>query len=497
MTRYVMAVGIALLLFTGCDSSGGFTVYNPTNTGYNNFVEEPVHVYAERSNDGITEANTFYVSTEGDDAAEGTIGAPWKTIQAGVDRLGPGQKLYVRGGVYSEVVWMRKSGAAGLPIVLSAYPGEEAILDGTTIPRLDSNQFWGMISATGLDYIQIRGFKIRNAHMAGITVDNTDHVVIEDILTYNTLGSGIISYWGDDITVEHNEIILACNLNMFNGYTYPERLACIQECLTVAGDDVFSIAYNRVHHNGYAILFGGEGIDAKGGSCHGRIYKNIVYDLNKLGIYVDSYAYTNDIDVEANDVSRCLQWGICVAAEDGNITENIRVFNNVVYDNDRVGIGVENWGSNARHQIRNIHIYNNTLICNNPTVGRKDPWGCGIHIDAPDAVGIYVYNNLIAFNNNRQIDILSLSDSNPTPTNLVIENNLVLFDPQVDTFTNPGTGHLNEDPQFSDLASRDGRLSPASPALDAASRARLSPRFDFYGNPRASAGAFDIGAVEQ
>lgn len=365
-------------------------------------------------------------------------------------------------------------------------------------PQLPPDQFWGMINATGKEYIQIRGFTIRNARRAGITMDNTSHVAIEDNLTYNTLGSGIISYWGDDITAEYNEVILACNLNMYDDSGIPERLACIQECLTVAGADGFSIAYNSVHHNGYAIKMGGEGIDAKAGSCHGRIFRNKVHSLNKLGIYVDSYGNTRDIDVEANDVSDCWQWGICVAAEDAQITEDIRVFNNIVYDNDRVGIGVENWGQDATHRIKNIHIYNNTILCNNPSDRPEDPWGCGIHIDAPDAEDVYIYNNLIALNKNRQLDVLSFSGSNfPEPDNLVIDNNLIYYDPESDLFTSPGTGVTNQDPLFSNVESRDGRLSQLSPALAAASRSRRVPERDFYGNPRPSTGPFAIGAVEE
>ncbi|MBN1649543.1 MAG: right-handed parallel beta-helix repeat-containing protein [Spirochaetales bacterium] len=487
-----LSAALVLLLFS-CSVD---TVYNPENSGYDNFTEEPPHVFTERHNDGIADDDIFYVAVDGDDEAAGSIDAPWQTIQAGVNRIGPGQKLYVRGGVYPETVWVGHSGRENSPLIISAYPGEEAILDGTGIPRLADDQFWGMISATAQEYITIRGFKIRNAHMAGITVDNTDHVVIEDILTYNTLGSGIISYWGDDISIEYNEIILACNLNMWDGPDYPERIACIQECLTAAGADGFSVAFNHVHHNGYPIAFGGEGIDAKHGSAHGRIYRNTVNDLNKLGIYVDSYAYTHDIDVEANSVSRCWQWGICVAAEDEQLTEDIRVFNNIVFDNDRVGIGVENWGLDVIHRVKDIHIFNNTLFNNHPQPG-QDPWGCGIHIDAPDSENIYIYNNLIAFNLNRQLDVLGFSESDPTPLNLIIDNNLVFYDPETDEYTTPGDHPINADPLFADFDARDGRLLPGSPALNSADTSRLRPQYDFYGNPRPAAGPYAIGAVEE
>lgn len=110
MPKYLPVLILPLVLFVACDSSSDYTLYNPANTGYDNYAEEPVHVYAERANDGIAESDTFYVSADGDDGAAGSIDAPWRTIQTGIDRIGPGQKLYVRGGVYSGAVWFNASG---------------------------------------------------------------------------------------------------------------------------------------------------------------------------------------------------------------------------------------------------------------------------------------------------------------------------------------------------------------------------------------------------
>ena len=44
----------------------------------------------------------YYVATNGSDAAAGTLGAPFETIQHGVDLLGAGDTLHVRGGRYHE-----------------------------------------------------------------------------------------------------------------------------------------------------------------------------------------------------------------------------------------------------------------------------------------------------------------------------------------------------------------------------------------------------------
>ncbi|MBI2194488.1 MAG: hypothetical protein HYU36_21125 [Planctomycetes bacterium] len=66
----------------------------------------------------------------GDDAAAGTETAPWRTIQHALNRLQPGDTLYLRGGVYYENVQARLAGRPGKPITIGSFPGELAVLDG-------------------------------------------------------------------------------------------------------------------------------------------------------------------------------------------------------------------------------------------------------------------------------------------------------------------------------------------------------------------------------
>ena len=73
---------------------------------------------------------SYFVSPSGSDAATGTQGQPLATIQAAVNRLKPGDVLYVRGGEYHEAVTMGVSGTAAAPITIQAYPGECPILIG-------------------------------------------------------------------------------------------------------------------------------------------------------------------------------------------------------------------------------------------------------------------------------------------------------------------------------------------------------------------------------
>lgn len=75
-----------------------------------------------------------YVATTGDDAASGTSGTPWRTLQHAFESLRPGDTLYVRGGVYVEDVNIpgpaMHPGSPQHPIWVQAQGGEHVLLKG-------------------------------------------------------------------------------------------------------------------------------------------------------------------------------------------------------------------------------------------------------------------------------------------------------------------------------------------------------------------------------
>ena len=91
----------------------------------------PLHEIPEPSQRPVAEGATFFVDGEqGDDAADGTESAPWRTIQHALDRLTAGETLLIRGGRYFENLYCAMAGAADKPITVRGYPGETVILDG-------------------------------------------------------------------------------------------------------------------------------------------------------------------------------------------------------------------------------------------------------------------------------------------------------------------------------------------------------------------------------
>lgn len=83
---------------------------------------------------------TWWIATNGNDAAAGTSVAPLKTIQAGAVNAQPGDEIRVRPGIYYESVDAVRAGTAAAPIQLVAdAPG--VILDGSD-PAFLSRADW-------------------------------------------------------------------------------------------------------------------------------------------------------------------------------------------------------------------------------------------------------------------------------------------------------------------------------------------------------------------
>jgi hypothetical protein len=151
-----------------------------------------------------------YVSPRGSDANPGTLARPWRTIGKALEVLEPGQTAYLRAGEYAEaasgacsgsynaLTWAR-SGSAGKPMTLAAYPPERgrAIVRTQLKLRGEHLRLVGLVfdrnralstsdnGCTGAQNITIRGsdidlvgLDVRNANMSGVYMRESDHVSI-------------------------------------------------------------------------------------------------------------------------------------------------------------------------------------------------------------------------------------------------------------------------------------------------------------------------------
>jgi hypothetical protein len=422
-------------------------------------------------------ATTYYVDqTIGDDSHPGTEAEPWLTIQKAADTLGPGDTVLIKTGTYQERVIPQNSGSAGNYITYAAYPGHTVTVDGTGVSvSVDEGLFY----LSGKGYIKISGLRIINSSQAGILADGSSHhITIEKNYTYNTGSSGIGVWGSNNIIIDGNEVTSACSGGM-------------QESLTVAGTNTFEVKNNHVHNeiSGYDK----EGITVKDGSANGKVYGNRVHHTQAVGIYVDAWdKHTYNIEVFQNTVYDTANDGFTVASEMGGLLENIKIYNNIAYNNSFLGISLSRNGPVAFQPLRNIQVINNTLY-NNGLSG----WGGGISVGNSDVQNIVIRNNICSQNRSFQIAV----EASAPPNQLTIDHNLI------DGVVGEGEGgtrgndYVEGDPKFVNSAGADFRLQANSPAIDQGSSAD-APLDDFDGNPRPQDGdengsaLYDLGAFE-
>jgi hypothetical protein len=322
----------------------------------------------------------------------------------------------------------------------------------------------GLIEVRDTAYVKVKGFAVRHAGSSGIVCLRSQHVVLRDNYTYDTFSSGVAAWFSSHVTIDGNEIVWACHA------ARPDQPT--QECLSVAGCSQFEVKNNHVHHGAVGPPGnGGEGIDAKH-SHTGTVHHNLVHDLPRLGVYVDAWSERSyGIQVYANVVHDCRDWGLALAAENNGTLEDVRVFNNLAYNNRAFGIGVESWGIGTHHSLKRLAIYNNTLHGNGAT---GHFWGGSIRVDAPEGEDIHIQNNICYWNFKDAVEVTP----GRAPAGLLISHNLE-----------------GVDPLFRDLARLDFHLRDGSPAIDAADPA-LAPDHDFDGLPRPRRLGFDVGAFE-
>lgn len=415
----------------------------------------------------------YYVAPDGSDADPGTPARPWRTVGKAAATLQPGETVLIRAGTYHERVVAERSGTAGAPITYAAYPGETATIDGT---GLDLLQWTGLFDLSGRDHITVKGLHVVNSTRAGILADTCGNIVIEDTTTTNTYSSGIDVWNSHDVVVAGNEVVQANN-------------GGDQENLSILGTTRFEVRDNHVHDGGTTPA-GGEGICVKDGSSHGKVYRNHVHHLPRLGIYVDGWdKYTHDIEVFANTVHDTENDGFTIASEMGGQVERVFLYNNVSYNNRFLGINVSQNGTSATHPMRDVFVVNNTVVGNGTGV-----WGGGIAVDSVQVEGVVVANNIVADNLSFQIVV----GAGVPAAQVSVHHNLVDGFREYEDETR-GTSFVEGDPRFASHAAFDFHLLAGSPALNAGDASALPAGAvtDRDGHPRVVGPAVDLGAYER
>ena len=88
-------------------------------------------------------ATNFYVDSFAKSGGSGSSASPLQTIQEGINKLGPGDTLHIRGNplgpgrIYAETPTFRVSGKTNAPITVQGFPGEKVVITTPEMVRFD------------------------------------------------------------------------------------------------------------------------------------------------------------------------------------------------------------------------------------------------------------------------------------------------------------------------------------------------------------------------
>jgi hypothetical protein len=480
--------------------------------------------------------SSFYVATTGNDSNPGTQAAPWRTIQYAADTARAGSTVYVRGGIYEELVSINASGNASDGfITFRSAPGETAVLDAAHFTPSGRS---AVLTIGNKSYVRIEGFEIRNFHTAehrltplGISVigggshiellrNNVHHIE----QTFNGRdapgrgGNGFgIAVYGTDAKTPISELVI-------DGNEVHHLKTGSSESLVVNGNVTnFRIMHNVVHDNNNigidVIGFERTAPDlaadqARDGIVSGNLVYNITSrgnpaygnDENSDGIYVDG---GTRILIEQN-VMHDVDFGIELASEHKDrATSYITARNNLIYHCHTAGVSIGGYAPERGHT-EHSRVVNNTLYENDTSAT-----GSG-EFQMQWNMADNVFENNIVYAGPRCLITLNRSQVDKNQPAAVIDHNLYYcasgakastwagasatvtgFDKYVESTGNDRHSRFL-DPHFVDTAANDFHPQSDSPALAAGTTDGVPVgEVVLEGSPRVVSGKLDIGCYQR
>jgi hypothetical protein len=368
----------------------------------------------------VNRCTTHFVAVNGNDDGPGTADHPWATINHAAEHAKAGDTIVIRGGHYilSTQIRPRHSGRPDAWITFIGYPGEEPILDAQKLPRstftpggLDSTSTPkgldnGVFQIEGPSHIRVARLTVINSQGAGFTVRDSSNIDLTNNSTKGTFSSGI-AVWDTNhygkatkhIRIIGNTITRATTWDLAPS-NMSKRGEAPQEALSIAGAVDFEVSYNHIYDSDK------EGIDIKETSKRGKVHHNLIHNLDRQGIYVDAwFGKIRNIEIFSNVIHHCRTAGIAISVENGQAVENIKIRNNLIFDNLGSGLYISRWGANGPRQ--NIQILNNTFYHNGygqPAAGQTYYWMTGgLYLYTVNVRNISIKNNIFSDNCGFQI----------------------------------------------------------------------------------------------
>jgi hypothetical protein len=403
----------------------------------------------------------YYVSPSGSNSNDGSINTPWQTIDYAFGQTKPGDTVYLREGVYEGKLVLDcrygEGGAEGAWFTFSGYPGEDAIIKSKfslqeckyshikNIHFVDSLLSFYRSPNGGSVYNEY--IKLTDNYITGkqvsygqVIVTGSNHLIENNTIYFENGGGGSLDH-GIYLAEGENNIVRGNYVNNASGYgihlyvrAFSDPHGHVIRNATIENN----IVANSRYGSGFVVASGrAPASENRTAAVDGVIFRNNIAYNNKAG-------------------------GITIPGA-GNFTKNIKIYNNIFYENNSgLQIGM-NYRDSTNWKLGPIDFRNNIVISKNP--GR---WQAFV---GPNVTGFTESNNIYWYGTERLVG-----------------------------FTKDATSKF-ADPMFVDPENHDFRLQAGSPAIDAGvSLSEVSE--DYYGVSRPLDGdndgtaSYDIGVEE-
>ena len=282
----------------------------------------------------------YYVGKDGNDSHTGLsddTAHRWLTIQKALSVMVAGDTTTVHAGTYNEKISPANSGSAGNLITLQAYPGDNVIVDGTSVGITE----YGILTIN-TSYFTVSGLVFQNSPFFGIMTDadslTLSHITIQNCTCHNCGCSGIanVTYYDNGLQTGNLTYVTVTGCICYTCNTSNNF-----ESISIVGVNHFTETHNIVYNCNYAA---GACIDVKVGCLNGTVAYNSCYSSTCPGIYLDARSAENTIAIYNNLIYGC-STGVSLADESSSyVLSAISIYDNIIYNCGR-GLEVDHYGT--------------------------------------------------------------------------------------------------------------------------------------------------------
>lgn len=429
-------------------------------------------------------STTYFVSaTNGNNNNPGTQpDQAFRTIQAAINKTQAGDTIYIRAGTYTERLYIQKPGAAGAPILISAYQDEKPVIDGANLNFPDN---MGLVIIDQSQAITLKGVEIRNSRGRGVVILKSSQVAVIDCAIHSCEAGGLQAYQSEDVLFERCRVYRCARRFLAGTPSLLYAALATKACKNV------KIEKNQVYENsgvGVSVWTGCEKVYVKSNTC----YDNRNGQINvtsSVDVQVDSnFCYHSGREPYLNLYK---QRGPGITKHDVSAfrtggkwhSRNIQFTNNIVVG---CGTGFANlWGRGKMTSVTLAHntIVNSTeqgikLVCDNPSTNTFIENNLIYSVNSGDMAQVKMIDGIV-WRHNLWSTFPGQAVYNPA--NDVVESDAGLVNPQAPV----EAGSLTAEPY---------KLLVNSIAVDKGYYRNGSTSEDFWGNQRL--GIPDLGASE-